>query len=210
MAELEIFKNTIIAHTPNVVAEASAIARGEFFKVIHMNKKKTLILDLDETLVHSSFKSPEHYDFQIPVRYGSNQIPIYVQKRPGVDEFLTHLLFDFNLYIFTASVPEYSYPCVQELIPNFPISRILTRKHCRFIDGYLVKDLSMFKQDLSNIIIVDNSSRSFQLQPENGILVPSWTGSTDDNILLQTIFPLLTLCKNANDVRPVISAFQSM
>jgi len=28
---------------------------------------KTLVLDLDETLIHSSFKKPKHYDFIIDI-----------------------------------------------------------------------------------------------------------------------------------------------
>jgi RNA polymerase II subunit A small phosphatase-like protein len=50
--------------------------------------KKTLILDLDETLVHSSFKYVPHVDIILPIDIEGKQCEIYVLKRPCVDEFL--------------------------------------------------------------------------------------------------------------------------
>ena len=49
---------------------------------------KTLVLDLDETLVHSQFNQIKNPDFVIPVDIEGNICNIYVQKRPGVDNFL--------------------------------------------------------------------------------------------------------------------------
>ena len=49
---------------------------------------KTLVLDLDETLVHSQFTAIKHPDFVIPVDIEGTVCNIFVQKRPGVDNFL--------------------------------------------------------------------------------------------------------------------------
>ena len=49
---------------------------------------KTLVLDLDETLVHSQFNQIKNPDYVIPVNIDGSVCNIYVQKRPGVDNFL--------------------------------------------------------------------------------------------------------------------------
>ena len=207
MSQLELIPQNLIAHTPLISPDASVIAQGELLHIAPtIHKPKTLILDMDETLVHSSFTMPEHYDFEIYIKYGQNSLPIYIQKRPGVDSFLKNIMGSFDIYIFTASMPEYSIPVIKQLIPNFPESRILSRKHCRLINGSLVKDLTIFKRDLSNLIIIDNSPSCYQLQPSNGIPIPSWTGDYNDNILTTIIEPFLALCLTVSDVRPLISA----
>ena len=49
---------------------------------------KTLILDLDETLVHSSLEFSPNADIAIIVNSKSNKIPIYIHIRPFAIEFL--------------------------------------------------------------------------------------------------------------------------
>lgn len=44
---------------------------------------KTLVLDLDETLVHSAFKEPEKFDIKLPVSIDEREFIVYVQIRPG-------------------------------------------------------------------------------------------------------------------------------
>lgn len=48
----------------------------------------TLVLDLDETLVHSSFKPVPNADFVVPVEVDGIVHRVFVCKRPGVDEFM--------------------------------------------------------------------------------------------------------------------------
>ncbi|MES1911721.1 MAG: hypothetical protein MHM6MM_004112 [Cercozoa sp. M6MM] len=50
--------------------------------------KPTLVLDLDETLVHSSFKPVREPDFIVKVHIEGTVHNVYVQKRPGAEEFL--------------------------------------------------------------------------------------------------------------------------
>lgn len=66
--------------------------------------KKTLVLDLDETLVHSTFQRPSYYDFTIPVDIDGKISIVYVLKRPGVDEFMSKMNELYELVIFTASL----------------------------------------------------------------------------------------------------------
>ena len=50
--------------------------------------RKTLVLDLDETLVHSSFKPIADPDYVIPVEIEGRVVDVYVLKRPWCDQFL--------------------------------------------------------------------------------------------------------------------------
>ena len=206
---MEVVESQLIAHTPVLTQSLSfgSLAEVPVVKTtFQQQKRKKLILDLDETLVHSSFSKPEHCDFSVSVEYQGVSYEIYVQKRPGVDTFLEQLCQCFEVFIFTASMAEYSVPIVQALMPDFPTSNILSRQHCRFFQGTFVKDLSIFDCQLTDIIIVDNSSCSYCLQPQNGIPVTTWTGDSTDSELLALILPFLLKCKECDDVRLCISA----
>jgi RNA polymerase II subunit A small phosphatase-like protein len=50
---------------------------------------KTLILDLDETLVHSSFRPHDNHaaDIELPVEIDGKNCPVFVLVRPGAIEF---------------------------------------------------------------------------------------------------------------------------
>ena len=64
--------------------------------------KKCLVLDLDETLVHSSFKPVPNPDYIIPVTLEGQIHNVYVLKRPGVDEFLRKVGEEFEVVVYTA------------------------------------------------------------------------------------------------------------
>lgn len=71
--------------------------------------RKTLILDLDETLVHSAFERPSYYDFTIPVEIDGKVSSVYVLKRPGVEEFMNRMNELYEVVIFTASLGKVIY-----------------------------------------------------------------------------------------------------
>jgi carboxy-terminal domain RNA polymerase II polypeptide A small phosphatase len=154
--------------------------------------RKCLVLDLDETLVHSSFHIPEAHDLIVTLGLpdGSQQ-NIYVAKRPGVDEFLARMSELFEVVIFTASLAHYADPVIDFLARgmnkhlNEPkeIKLRLYRESCLFLRGLYVKDLSRLGRKLEHTVIVDNSPASFLLQPEHGIPIKSWFSDTGDREL---------------------------
>lgn len=77
--------------------------------------KKTLVLDLDETLVHSSFKPPEKADIVLPVEIEGKVCYVYVLIRPGTITFLEELAEHYELAIFTASLSKYAEPLMKIL-----------------------------------------------------------------------------------------------
>ena len=54
-------------------------------------KTITLVLDLDETLVHSSYWRSRNHDYMIEVMIDKHACLYYVYKRPYLDEFLTQV-----------------------------------------------------------------------------------------------------------------------
>ncbi|KAL8447551.1 hypothetical protein Emed_004339 [Eimeria media] len=152
--------------------------------------KKTLVLDLDETLVRSTFAKPSVYTFIIKVDLDGKERPIYINKRPGVTLFLNEVAKLFEVVIFTASVSKYADPVMDKLDPTKLCSWRLFREYCTYIDGVFVKDLSLLGRDLKNIIIIDNSTRAYLWHAENAIPIKSWFEDPHDRELLDLI-PIL-------------------
>ena len=63
----------------------------------------SLILDLDETLLHSSIVPLPTYDVVFPVHFNSVNYQVYVRKRPHMDHFLERVSQLFEIIVFTAS-----------------------------------------------------------------------------------------------------------
>ncbi len=104
--------------------------------------KKTLVLDLDETLVHSSFNEVEECDLVLPVEIDDSVCEVFVLKRPGVDLFLQEMAKHYELMIYTASLQKYADPLLDWLDPQNLIAYRLFRDHCTYDEkGIFVKDL---------------------------------------------------------------------
>jgi TFIIF-interacting CTD phosphatase-like protein len=117
-------------------------------------------------------------------------------------------LDNFEVFIFSASLRQYVIATVHKLIPDFREDHILSREHCRIFKEQFVKDLTIFDCPVSDVVIVDNNPACFCLQPENGILVGSWTGCRADSVLILTVLPILMDCCDCQDVRSVIKTKQ--
>ncbi|XP_051998808.1 uncharacterized protein LOC127655197 isoform X2 [Xyrauchen texanus] len=131
--------------------------------------KICVVIDLDETLVHSSFKPVNNADFIIPVEIDGTVHQVYVLKRPHVDEFLKRMGELFECVLFTASLAKYADP-VSDLLDKWGAFRSrLFRESCVFHRGNYVKDLSRLGRDLNKVIIVDNSPASYIFHPDNAV-----------------------------------------
>lgn len=92
--------------------------------------KKCLVLDLDETLVHSSFKPIPNADFVISIELESVIHRVYVRKRPGVDHFMRVVGEKFEVVIFTASLSKYADPLLDILDRGRVVKARLFREAC--------------------------------------------------------------------------------
>ncbi|XP_037394991.1 uncharacterized protein ctdsp1 isoform X1 [Pygocentrus nattereri] len=165
--------------------------------------KICVVIDLDETLVHSSFKPVNNADFIIPVEIDGAVHQVYVLKRPHVDEFLKRMGELFECVLFTASLAKYADP-VSDLLDKWGAFRCrLFRESCVFHRGNYVKDLSRLGRDLNKVIIVDNSPASYIFHPDNAVPVASWFDDMSDTELLDLI-PFFERLSKVDDVYAVL------
>ncbi|XP_057303560.1 carboxy-terminal domain RNA polymerase II polypeptide A small phosphatase 1-like [Hydractinia symbiolongicarpus] len=160
--------------------------------------KKCVVIDLDETLVHSSFKPVDNADFIVPVEIDGTVHQVYVLKRPYVDMFLKRMGEIFECVLFTASLAKYADPVADLLDKTTCFRSRLFRESCVFYKGNYVKDLSKLGRDLHNVVIIDNSPASYIFHPENAVPVTSWFDDKDDTELMDLI-PFLESISSADN-----------
>ncbi|KAJ5489665.1 Nuclear envelope morphology protein 1 [Penicillium diatomitis] len=186
--------------------------------------QKTLVLDLDETLIHSLAKggrmSSGHMvevKLSMPVSTALTpggpqttlgpQHPIlyYVHKRPHCDDFLRKISRWYKLVVFTASVQEYADPVIDWLEQERKYFQgRYYRQHCTFRNGAYIKDLSSVEPDLSKVMILDNSPMSYLFHEDNAIPIEGWINDPTDNGLLHLV-PMLEALQYVTDVRALLA-----
>ena len=178
------------------------------------NNKKTLILDLDETLVHSLFKQEKSNnlnnnimkpDIYLKIFFNNKIQEIFVYKRPYLDIFLKEMNKIYNIYVFTASIEKYAKPLLKKLDKNNFIIKKFYRESCLLSEGKFIKNLNSLNLNIKmkDIIIIDNNPFSFKFNKNNGIPIKSWHFDKSDSELIK-IIPLLKYLAKTNDVRKYI------
>ena len=157
---------------------------------IHMQRQYTLVLDLDETLVHFDQRKRNY------------------RARPHAQRFLSEMSKYYELVIFTAGLKEYADWILDDLDRLRCIRFRLYRNSCKFRRGVYVKDLARIGRDLTRTIIVDNIADNFDLQPDNGIHILSWFNNAQDTELLK-LEPVLKAIveNNVMDVRDMVKQY---
>ena len=158
------------------------------------NSTYTLVLDLDETLVHF-FYTPSGGTFLV---------------RPYCLQFLEEMSKIFEIVIFTAALKDYADSILDILDPNKRlINYRLYRQHTSINGITFCKDLSRIGRNLGKTLIVDNLADNFKLQPNNGIHIWTWIDDMKDtqlNDLGKILKDLVS--KQPPDVRPIIKKFK--
>lgn len=153
----------------------------------------TLVLDLDETLVHY-FEIGDQGKFLV---------------RPGVTSFLKEMSKFFEIVIFTAAVQDYADWAINQIDPDGLIKYRLYRQHALPWGSVYIKDLSRLGRDLKKIIIVDNVPENFQLQQDNGIFITSWFDDVTDTALSELSIILKDIAyQNATDLREALRNYE--
>ncbi|KAG6860999.1 hypothetical protein C0995_005019 [Termitomyces sp. Mi166 len=185
---------------------------------------KTLVLDLDETLIHSTSR-PMHSSgggggffglglfrtrnkgasHMVEVVLGGRSTLYHVYKRPFVDFFLRTVSGWYTLVIFTASMQEYADPVIDWLDAGRGIlgHRFFRDSCTQLPNGSFTKDLSIVDADLSRVCLVDNSPVSYRVNEANGIPIEGWTHDPSDEALLD-LLPVLDSLRFTSDVRRVL------
>ncbi|CED82022.1 protein phosphatase [Phaffia rhodozyma] len=169
----------------------------------HHNGRKCLVLDLDETLLHSSFKMIPHADYIVPVEIESQVHNVYVIKRPGVDNFLKKMGEVYEVVVFTASLSKYADPVLDILDIHHVVAHRLFRESCYNHKGNYVKDLSQLGRPIEETIIIDNSPASYLFHPNNAVPVSTWFNDPHDSELSDLVMFLEDL-SGVPDVRGVL------
>ena len=170
------------------------------------SNKKTLILDLDETLVHSSFTPFQKNDIILEVDFDGVIYNIYVLIRPYAEEFLKNVSKYFEVVVFTASISKYASPLLDILDKDKSIKHRLFRDNCTFVDGIFRKELKKLNRCLKDLIIVDNSPSAYAFDSDNGLPIKTWYDDPNDRELMK-IEPLIIFLSKTKDVRKYIDRF---
>jgi len=165
--------------------------------------RKCLVLDLDETLVHSSFKVIPQSDFVVPVEIENAVHNVHVIKRPGVDEFMKKMGAIYEVVVFTASLSKYADPVLDMLDIHHVVKHRLFRESCYNHKGNYVKDLSQLGRPIADTIIIDNSPASYVFHPNNAVPVSSWFNDPHDTELTD-LAAFLADIANVPDVRGIL------
>ena len=132
-------------------------------------KKYTVVLDLDETLVNV------------------NQNGI-CNLRPGLFSFLNAIKPYYEIISFTNGAKSYSDLIIKQIeARNQYFDYNLFREHSFLCGKEFLKDISRIGRDMKKIIIIDNISNNFKLNPENGIQIAPYFGeySKNDTVLFE-------------------------
>ncbi|KAG8365145.1 hypothetical protein BUALT_Bualt18G0073900 [Buddleja alternifolia] len=172
----------------------------------------TLVLDLNDTLIHSDWKaclisllppSPRFYYIT------SRDRGWRTFKRPGVDAFLEHLAQYYEIVVYSDQLDMYVGPVMERLDPKHCIRYRLSRGATRYVDGKHYRDLSKLNRDPAKVIYISGHALESSLQPENSVPIKPWQGEADDTALLDLIPFLEYVAQHRpGDIRAVLASYQ--
>lgn len=186
-----------IRHLNNELPRTPCSGRG--FLPAERYSQPTLILDLDETLVHCSRAEQGRAGEDKKVSKTPPQMYVHfedaphegsVRWRPFAQLFLSVVAKRFEVVVFTASDQAYADQVIDQLDPNGFIKYRLYRQHCTQVRGAFFKECGLLGRPLSRCILVDNSPISVACNADNGILIKSWYGDAFDRELID-LLPIL-------------------
>lgn len=158
-----------------------------------VQKTYSLVLDLDETLIHFS-ENKKGGEFFL---------------RPYSKEFLIEMSKYYELIIFTAALKDYADWIIDRIDIEKKISFRLYRRNTIKKNGVYLKDLSKIGRGLDKSLIVDNNPENFILQPDNGIYIKSWYSDPEDRALEELAVVLKNISlKNYGDIRDGLREFR--
>jgi len=153
-------------------------------------KKYMLVLDIDETLVHSELiveqnnprpdKAHISYDRKLEFPNPNGTFDVYgIRYRPFLMEFLHRMSKLYDLALYTASAQDYGNAVANELDPagSLFVARLF-RENCLHVNGVNVKSLKNFEG--SDVYLVDNLIYSFPFDMDRGIPICPFVDDTMD------------------------------
>lgn len=188
-------------------------------EVLYNYVPKTLILDLDETLI-SSYENPtflEQYMIYLnpqiyekfhypPITYSTSLMnhdgptDIWGLQRPFLHEFLHYCenYFD-NIIVWSAGIKPYVEYITHDIFRNYghQLPRIIwSRDHCANYGNLYHKPIqklidSGMPLDPKMTLIVDDRNHTFMDNPKNGILIPQYRPGKNNARKMPNLYDLL-------------------
>ena len=185
-----------------------------------------IVLDLDQTVISSEilkklaadegdkiYVIEENREKSKLFNYQNMEGLYVIFERPHLQEFLTFLFANFRVGVWTAASQDYANFIVRNILIGDYTDRKLDFFMCSYhgqksSDMYKgPKDLDMITQlynlpgsDKTNIVIVDDYSEVYKVQPKNCILAKEFCyfglGSDKDDFLLKVIENLKVYLEN--------------
>lgn len=173
------------------------------FQLGKQQKPKTLIFDMDETLVAAKFEGRVPAKFEPTFKFSFKDCEIQVRLRPYVIDCLEKLANLYEILVFTAGEQDYADHILDYIDPDKKLFlKRLYRHDCIQVENFFVKDLDIIlDRDKKNLIIVDNSIVSFAFDLDNGVPINSFFGSEVDDKELLFLYSFLEEVAEQPDVR---------
>ncbi len=167
---------------------------------------KILVLDMDETLIHSSFKKIDGREADIHFEM------LHTYKRPGVEYFLEQVLDWFTVGIWTSAIEDYAHHIMHELCDDLEkFDFFYTRQDCQrtidfeFTEAYFLKDIKLLGDHKGyppeSIIVVDDTEATAKNNPDNLVKVEMFRGDEKDDELYKLLPFLGSLGSHDGDIR---------
>ena len=199
-----IFKANIINSTISTASKLGPNKNNNYntkintTKNISIKKLYTLVISLDETLIH----------FKIDNKMKNSNKGV-IQLRPWLNEFLSEIKPYYEIIAFSNGDKKYTELILNAIDKNkIFFDNKLCRNNCIMMNNDFVKDISILKKDINKIIIVDNLIQNYRLHLENGINIKSFYGEINDKILLELKKILIKIAKLGGDTRTGIKYFR--
>mmetsp|Transcript_133643 Transcript_133643/g.303050 ORF Transcript_133643/g.303050 Transcript_133643/m.303050 type:complete len:463 (+) Transcript_133643:534-1922(+) len=169
------------------------LGQKETLPPLQQGHEYTLVLDLDETLVHF---------------YEENGTGHYA-ARPGAQEFLDRMsALGYEIVIFTASTQDYADWVIDQVDTDRRVHYRIYRQHALPWGPLYVKDLSRLGRDMEKILIIDNVQENFMLQPRNGIFIYNWYDDPQDRALFDLVPLLEEIIKTRAQVPEILDRYR--
>ena len=121
--------------------------------------RKTIVFDLDETLIHCNDSPNKPSDIVLPIFFPTGECTrAGINIRPFARECLEELSQHFEIIVFTASHFCYANAVIDHLDPeNKWVSQRFFREHCfQTAEGMYIKDLRVIDRPLKDLLLIDN------------------------------------------------------
>jgi len=162
--------------------------------------RRALVLDLDETLVHTCGFCPNFLTDSTELGDGT-----YLLLRPGLRSFLEYATENFEIFIYTFAERGYAAPIIQIIAPRLDMGHLLFRDSCCLRDNRIYKDLAMLGRDMKDVILIEDNPMTARFFSKNTLLIPRWTGSPTDTALTTMVPEILERCRRAGSVQDVLA-----